>query len=120
MKINNKNINRKKNKSNFKEVSNDSAAINKKEAIISYKTIALKLSRLSDIQKNTEHLSKKNEEHYKSLFENSLDGIYKSTIDGDYIDVNPALVKMLGYDNKEELLSVNIPNQIYISKKYRS
>ena len=119
MKINNKTINHKKNKSHFKEVSNNSTAINKKEAISSYKTIALKLSRLSDIQKKTEHLSKKNEEHYKSLFENSLDGIYKSTIEGDYIDVNPALVKMLGYDNKEELLSVNIPNQIYVSKKYR-
>jgi len=121
MKINNK-INKCKelNKPHFKEVPNDRAAINKKEAISSYKTISLKLLRLSTIQKKTENLSKKNEEHYKSLFENSLDGIYKSTIDGDYIDVNPALVKMLGYDNKEELLSVNIPNQIYISKKYRS
>ena len=74
---------------------------------------------MSNIQKKTEELSKKNEEHYESLFENSLDGIYKSTIDGNYIDANPALVKMLGYDNKEELLSVNIPNQIYVSKKYR-
>jgi len=107
------------NKSHFEEVPNSKAAINEKGATGSYKTMVLKLSKLANIQKKTEKLSKKNEEHYKSLFENSLDGIYKSGIDGDYIDVNPALVKMLGYDNKEELLSINIPNQIYISKRYR-
>ena len=119
MKINIKTNNRKKSKSHFKEAPNNRAAIDKKGAIGYYRTIALKLSRLSDIQKKTDNLSKKNEEHYKSLFENSLDGIYKSTIEGDYIDVNPSLVKMLGYDNKVELLSINIPNQIYVSKKYR-
>ena len=26
---------------------------------------------------------------------------------------------MLGYDSKEELFSINIPNQLYVSKKYR-
>ncbi|MFA5015010.1 MAG: HD domain-containing phosphohydrolase [Actinomycetota bacterium] len=119
MKINNKNNNHKKNKSHFIEVPNDRAAINKEGVISSYKTMVLKLSRLANIQKKTENLSKKNEDHYKSLFENSLDGVYKSTVDGVYIDVNPALVKMLGYDNKEELLSVKISNQIYTSKKYR-
>ena len=120
MKINNE-INKYKelNKPHCKEVPNYTAVINKNRTIDSYKTVTLKLLRLSNIQKKTEELSKKNEEHYESLFENSLDGIYKSTIDGNYIDANPALVKMLGYDNKEELLSVNIPNQIYVSKKYR-
>ena len=118
MKIKNKINKYKENKPHFKKIPNDTAAINENGTISSYKTIALKLLRLSNLQKKTEELSKKNEEHYESLFENSLDGIYKSTIDGNYIDVNPALSKMLGYDNKEELLSLNIPNQIYVSKKY--
>ena len=78
-----------------------------------------KLKKLSNLQKKTEELFKKSEEYYKSFFENSLDGIYKSTLDGNYIDANPALVKMLGYDSKEELLSINIPNQLYVSKKDR-
>lgn len=119
MKINSKTNNHKKSKFHFKEVPVDTAPVNKSGATSSYKTMLLKLSKLTNIQKKTENTSKKNEERYKSLFENSLDGVYKSTISGDYIDVNPALVKMLGYDNKEELLPVNIPNQIYASKKYR-
>jgi len=120
MNINNKISKYKKlNKHHYKEVPDDTAVINKNRTISSYKTISSKIFRLSNIQKKTEKLSKINKDHYKSLFENSLDGIYKSTIDGKYIDANPALVKMLGYDNKEELLSINILNQIYVSKKYR-
>ncbi len=56
---------------------------------------------------------------YKTLFENSIDGIYVTTPDGRYIDVNPALVNMLGYDSKEELLNINIPENLYVSKKDR-
>jgi diguanylate cyclase (GGDEF)-like protein/PAS domain S-box-containing protein len=41
------------------------------------------------------------------FFDNSLDGIYISTLEGHYVDVNNALVEMLGYSNKRELLSVN-------------
>jgi len=107
------------NKPRFKKVPNDSAVRNKNGTISSYETMESKLKKLSNLQKKTEQLFKKSEEHYKSFFENSLDGMYKSTLDGNYIDANPALVKMLGYDNKEELLSVNIPGQIYVSKKYR-
>ncbi|MBE3092512.1 MAG: GGDEF domain-containing protein, partial [Chloroflexi bacterium] len=66
---------------------------------------------------DTLSLSKKSEEIYRSLFQNSLDGIYISTLDGKYIDVNPALVKILGYSSKEELLSINIPEQFYVSEK---
>ncbi|MFZ3386542.1 MAG: HD domain-containing phosphohydrolase [Candidatus Hydromicrobium sp.] len=66
---------------------------------------------------DTLSLSKKSEELYRSLFQDSLDGIYISTLDGKYIDVNPALVKILGYSSKEELLSINIPEQFYVSEK---
>jgi PAS domain S-box-containing protein len=104
----------------FKKVPSDTAVIrNKNGTIDSYKTMAFKLIGLSNLQKKTEELFKKSEEHYKSFFENSLDGMYKSTLNGNYIDANPALIKMLGYSSKEELLPVNIPNQIYVSKKYR-
>ena len=103
----------------FKEVPNDTAVINKNGTINSYKTITLKLLRLSNLQKKTEELFEKSEEHYKSFFENSLDGIYKSTLSGNYIDANPALVQMLGYSSKEDLFSINIPNQLYVSKKDR-
>ncbi|MCL5771419.1 MAG: diguanylate cyclase [Actinobacteria bacterium] len=62
---------------------------------------------------------KESEEKYRSLFERSIDGIYQSTINGKYIDANPALVKMLGYKNKEELMKVDIPSQLYFAKNDR-
>ena len=46
---------------------------------------------------------------YHSLFENSLDGIYRITPDGKFIEANPALVKMLGCQSKEELFLLNTP-----------
>ena len=52
-------------------------------------------------------------EKCKNLFDKSIDGIYKSTPDGKFIDMNKALVKMLGYNSKEELLGINIKTQLY-------
>ncbi len=59
------------------------------------------------------------EKRYRSIFENSRDGIYQSTLDGKYIDANPALAKMLGYNSKEELFSKDIKKDIYVSEKDR-
>jgi PAS domain S-box-containing protein len=120
MKINNKiNKNEKLNKPLLKEIPTDKTIKNSNRANSSYKSMLLKLKGLSSLQKKTEDLFEKSEQHYKSFFENSLDGMYKSTLAGNYIDANPTLVKILGYSSKKELLSVNIPNQVYVSKKYR-
>jgi len=70
-------------------------------------------------EKQQEEELKLNEEKYRSLFKRSLDGIYETTIEGKYIDVNPALVKMLGYKSKKELMSIDIPTQLYVSRNDR-
>ncbi|MCL4378103.1 MAG: PAS domain S-box protein, partial [Actinobacteria bacterium] len=70
-------------------------------------------------QRNAEKALRESEEKFRSIFENSLDGIYRSTLDGKYIEVNNALVKILGYDSKEELLSKDIKKDIYFSEKDR-
>ncbi|HEY9187419.1 MAG TPA: ATP-binding protein [Ignavibacteria bacterium] len=59
------------------------------------------------------------ENSYFNLFQNSLDGIYRTTEDGKFIDVNPALVKMLGYSSKEELLAIDIPTTVYFAPEER-
>ena len=69
--------------------------------------------------KEAEEKIREGEERYRSLFENSLDGIYRTTFEGKYIDANPSLIKMLGYDNKDELLAIDIPTQLYIRKEDR-
>jgi PAS domain S-box-containing protein len=47
---------------------------------------------------------RKNEARFTELFESLQEGIYITTPDGTILDANPALVRMLGYDSKEELL----------------
>jgi PAS domain S-box-containing protein len=47
---------------------------------------------------------RKNEARFTELFESLQEGIYITTPDGAILDANPALVRMLGYDSKEEVL----------------
>jgi PAS domain S-box-containing protein len=63
--------------------------------------------------KNTEFALQQSEELYSNLVLRIPDGVYKSTEQGKFIDVNPAMVKMLGYDDKEELMNINIKSQLY-------
>ncbi|MDO9580858.1 MAG: diguanylate cyclase, partial [Bacteroidales bacterium] len=70
-------------------------------------------------RKQAEEEFRASEEKYKALFKSSIDGIYESTIEGKYINANPALVKMLGYENKEELMRIDIPTHLYVSKNDR-
>ncbi|MBJ6724641.1 sensor histidine kinase [Geomesophilobacter sediminis] len=44
------------------------------------------------------------ERKYRDIFENSVDGIFRRTPQGRYLDANPGLARMLGYDSPEALL----------------
>lgn len=59
------------------------------------------------------------EEKFRALFENVLDGMYQSTPGGRALTVNPALVRMLGYDSEEELLRADIANDLYVDPQQR-
>ena len=59
------------------------------------------------------------ERRYRELFDNIQEGIYFSTRDGRFIEVNDAMVRMLGYDNREELLQVDIPSKLYFEPESR-
>ncbi|MCX6290222.1 MAG: PAS domain-containing sensor histidine kinase [Bacteroidetes bacterium] len=64
-------------------------------------------------RKNAEITIKESENKYRSLFEKMVDGVYKSSNEGKFIEVNPALVKMLGFGSREELLAIDIKSQLY-------
>ena len=53
------------------------------------------------------------EQKYKTIFEQAPVGIYQSTYDGRFLTVNPTLVRILGYDSAEELLSRDISRDVY-------
>src|SRR6266478_3806714 len=49
--------------------------------------------------------SRRNEARFTELFETLQEGIYIVTPEDEILDANPALVRILGYDSKSELLS---------------
>jgi len=52
---------------------------------------------------------RRNETRFTELFETLQEGIYIATPEGRILDVNPAMVRMLGYESKEELLKHTVP-----------
>ncbi|HWP38518.1 MAG TPA: PAS domain S-box protein, partial [Gemmatimonadales bacterium] len=53
------------------------------------------------------------ESRYRSLVKGAAYGIYRSTVDGHFLEVNPALVEMLGYASEAELLAVDVLRDVY-------
>ena len=62
---------------------------------------------------DAEQALRASEERYRDLFQASQDTIFISTPEGQIIDINPAGLRLLGYDCKEDLMSVDIPGELY-------
>jgi PAS domain S-box-containing protein len=56
---------------------------------------------------------------YKELFDGEQHGLFLSTPEGRFLDVNRNLVKLLGYESRDELLRVDIKEDIYWDAKDR-
>ena len=56
---------------------------------------------------------RRNETRFTELFESLQEGIYITTSEGSILDANPALVRMLGYESKEELLKRQV-SEIFV------
>ncbi|HEX3800717.1 MAG TPA: PAS domain S-box protein [Verrucomicrobiae bacterium] len=71
--------------------------------------------------KEREEILRDAQSRYGGIFENAVEGIYQSTPDGRYLAVNPALARMYGYDNTDELLHrvCDISQQIYVDPVFR-
>ncbi len=59
------------------------------------------------------------ERNYRSLVDRSPYGIFRSTREGKLLMVNPALVRMLGYNSDAELLRTNLARDIYVDPAER-
>lgn len=58
---------------------------------------------------------------YRSLFDNAVEGIYRTTPDGRYLDANPALARIYGYDSPAELVRglTDIARHLYVNPEDR-
>src|SRR3989442_11331236 len=59
------------------------------------------------------------ERRYRELFDNIQEGLFFSTPDGRFVEVNDALVRMLAYSSREELLQADVATQVYFSAERR-
>jgi PAS domain S-box-containing protein len=59
------------------------------------------------------------ERRYRELFDNIQEGIYVSTPQGRFVEVNDAMVRILGYSTRDEVLQLDIPTQVYFSPQQR-
>ena len=53
------------------------------------------------------------ERRYRELFDNIQEGLFFATPDGQFLDVNDAMVRMLGYESREELLRADVSAHLY-------
>ena len=74
---------------------------------------ALTIIRDITAQKRTEAALMANEHRFRTFIENANFGIYRSTPDGRIIMVNPALLRITGYDTFEEMESRNLETEEY-------
>lgn len=58
---------------------------------------------------------------YREFFDNAIEGIFRTTPNGHYLDVNPALARIYGYDDPEALMKglTDISSQLYVDSRRR-
>src|SRR5258707_5576120 len=67
---------------------------------------------LRDQRDRAEKELRRSEARYRALTGNLSYGICRCSLDGQFLEVNEAMVKMLGYSSKEELLAVNLAGEL--------
>ncbi len=74
--------------------------------------VARQLASAVEIKKNEQEL-RRSEARYRSLVQSSVYGIYRSSLEGRFLDVNPALITMLGYASAEEVLLLDPTKDVF-------
>jgi two-component system, cell cycle sensor histidine kinase and response regulator CckA len=64
--------------------------------------------------KRNELALRRSEARYRSLVESAVYGIYRSSLSGRFLDVNPALVSMLGYESAQKVLALSPQRDVFL------
>jgi PAS domain S-box-containing protein len=61
------------------------------------------------------------EAKYRGIFEHAVEGIFQSTPEGRFLDVNPAMARMCGYDSPEDMVAAvrHIGQQLHVNPQVR-
>src|SRR5260221_7268289 len=74
--------------------------------------VARQLASAVEIKRNEQAL-RRSEARYRSLVQSSVYGIYRSSLEGRFLDVNPALITMLGYASAEQVLMLDPEKDVF-------
>lgn len=72
-------------------------------------------------RKVAEEALRQSEEKYRAIFDQAVEGIYQATPGGRFLNVNPALSHLLGYDSPQALIETitDIGTQLYVEPTRR-
>ena len=62
---------------------------------------------------------KRAEDKYRNLVASVQEGVFISTVHGRFLDFNDALMRIAGYDNRDELMQVDIAQTLYVNANDR-
>jgi len=68
-------------------------------------------------RKRNEQALRHSEVRYRSLVQTAVYGIYRSSLDGRFLDVNPALIGMLGYNSALEVLALDPQKDVFVEPR---
>jgi PAS domain S-box-containing protein len=67
--------------------------------------------------KRSEEALRRSESRYRSLVQSAVYGIYRSSLEGKFLDVNPAVVAMLGCISADEVLGLDPKVDVFVDAK---
>jgi PAS domain S-box-containing protein len=62
---------------------------------------------------------KRAEEKYSTLVASVQEGVFITTLQGRFLDFNAAFMRITGYDNRDELMQLDIPTTLYVNAAER-
>jgi len=73
-------------------------------------------------RKAAEEALRKSEEKYRTIFKQAVEGIYQTTPQGTFLNANPALSHLLGYESTQALMEAvtDIGSQFYVDPQRRT
>jgi two-component system, cell cycle sensor histidine kinase and response regulator CckA len=71
-------------------------------------------------RKQSEEAMLRSEARYRSLVHSAVVGIYRATLDGRFLDVNPALVAMLGYQSHADVLALRLQQDVFVDDQAKA
>jgi len=74
--------------------------------------VARQIASAVEIKRNEQAL-RRSEARYRSLVQSSVYGIYRASLEGRFLDINSALINMLGYSSAEEVLLLDPEKDVF-------